>query len=186
MKLLICNNTTHNFLWEPEKIKFKFHRNSENTDKFVMPTISFCEIWSFWSLFSRAPTRSFSLKLFHITYYIISTRKNVKKNEICLKLFWYKVFVSHWKLKWLNFLMESVLRFDRSGSLIQYWRHKDAFSTPQTWQKCLRLLCHGRSTNTNWNYSRLLFKAELVLLLQGNLNKNIAQRFFFSDFNFVW
>ena len=34
--------------------------------------------------------------------------KNVKKNAIFLKLFWYKVFV-HWKLKLLNFLVDSVL-----------------------------------------------------------------------------
>ena len=31
-----------------------------------------------------------------------------KKNAICFKLFWYKVFV-HWKLKLLNFLVDSVL-----------------------------------------------------------------------------
>ena len=34
--------------------------------------------------------------------------KNVKKNAIFFKLFWYKVFV-HWKLKLLNFLVDSVL-----------------------------------------------------------------------------
>ena len=34
-----------------------------------MRKISFCEIWSFWSLFSRAPTKTFSLELFHVTYY---------------------------------------------------------------------------------------------------------------------
>ena len=36
--------------------------------------------------------------------------KNVKKkNAIFFKLFWYKVF-AHWKLKLLNFLMDSVLK----------------------------------------------------------------------------
>ena len=34
--------------------------------------------------------------------------KNVKKNVIFFKLFWYKVFV-HWKLKSLNVLVDSVL-----------------------------------------------------------------------------
>ena len=34
--------------------------------------------------------------------------KNVKKNAIFFKLFWYKVFV-HWKLKLHNFLVDSVL-----------------------------------------------------------------------------
>ena len=103
MKLLICNNTTHNFLWEPEKIKFKFHRNSENTDKFVMPKISFCEIWSFWSLFSRAPTRSFSLKLFHITYYIISTRQKCKKEWNMLEIILVQSFCLALKIKMTQF-----------------------------------------------------------------------------------
>ena len=33
-----------------------------------------------------------------------------KKNAMLFKLFWYKVFV-HWKLKLLNFLMDSVLNY---------------------------------------------------------------------------
>ena len=33
--------------------------------------------------------------------------KNVKKNVICLKVFWYKVFVD-WKLIQLNFLLDSI------------------------------------------------------------------------------
>ena len=31
-----------------------------------------------------------------------------RKNAIFYKLFWYKIFV-HWKSKWLNFLMDSVI-----------------------------------------------------------------------------
>ena len=58
------------FIWEPEKINFKFHRNWENTGKIVMNNISFWEIWSLWSLFSWVLMRAFSLELFHITYYI--------------------------------------------------------------------------------------------------------------------
>ena len=34
--LLNCNNTKDNFLHEPEKINFKFHRNWENTGKITM------------------------------------------------------------------------------------------------------------------------------------------------------
>ena len=34
--------------------------------------------------------------------------KNVKKNAICFKLFWYKILV-RWKLKLLNFMTDSVL-----------------------------------------------------------------------------
>jgi len=38
----------------------------------------------------------------------LQSSKRVKKNATCLKLFWYKDFV-HWKLKLLNFLMDSAL-----------------------------------------------------------------------------
>ena len=36
--------------------------------------------------------------------------KNVKKNSIFFTLFWYEVFV-HWKLKLLNFLVDSEIHF---------------------------------------------------------------------------
>ena len=36
--------------------------------------------------------------------------KNLKKNAIFFKLFWYSVFV-HWKLKLLNFLVDSILNY---------------------------------------------------------------------------
>ena len=44
-----------------------------------------------------------------MTNYILSdlTMDNVEKNEICFKLFWYKVFI-HRKSKLLNFLVDSV------------------------------------------------------------------------------
>ena len=75
-----------------------------------MRKISFCEIWGIWSLFSRTPIR-ISSQLFHTytTYYICSSWKVWKRIQyiICLKLFRYKVFVN-WKLKLLNFLMNSV------------------------------------------------------------------------------
>ena len=45
--LVICNNTKDNFLQEPEKINFKFHKNWEKTGKLIMRKISFCEIWGF-------------------------------------------------------------------------------------------------------------------------------------------
>ena len=64
-----------------------------------------CEIWN---LFSRAPIRTFSLELFHITYIDLCPLKSVKKNAIWILIFWYKVF-AHWKLKLLNFLKDSVL-----------------------------------------------------------------------------
>ena len=55
--------------------------------------MSFCEIWH---LFPRAPMRN----LVWCYYKWLNTSlalKNVKKNAICFKLFWYKGFV-HWKL----------------------------------------------------------------------------------------
>ena len=45
----------------------------------------------------------------YLFFGVISSTKNVKKDAICLKLFWYKVLV-HRKLKLLSFLMDSVLR----------------------------------------------------------------------------
>ena len=36
--------------------------------------------------------------------------KNFKKNAIFFKLFWYSVFV-HWKLKLLNFLVDSIVNY---------------------------------------------------------------------------
>ena len=50
-----------------------------------------------------------SLALLQITNYKYSALKNVKKNGILFKLFWYKVFF-HWKLKLLNFPMNCVLK----------------------------------------------------------------------------
>ena len=41
-------------------------------------------------------------------YLHLESLKNVKTNAIFFKSFWYKVFV-HWKLKLLNFLVDSVL-----------------------------------------------------------------------------
>ena len=77
-----------------------------HSGKIVIGKISLCEFWSFWNLFSRAPiykTLFFGV-IFHVTYYInfIALEKCKKKRAICLKLFWYKVFV-HWKLNFPQF-----------------------------------------------------------------------------------
>ena len=45
--------------------------------------------------------------------------KNVKKNAMFVKLFWYKVF-PHWKLKLLSFLVDSVLSFPYH-TLFVFW-----------------------------------------------------------------
>ena len=47
--------------------------------------------------------------------------KNVKKNAIFFKLFWYKVFV-HWKLKLLNFLVDSILMYGLSAKKLAIGR----------------------------------------------------------------
>ena len=48
--------------------------------------------------------------LLQMTNYIFWALEKCKKNAVFFKLFWYKVFV-HWKLKFLNFLVDSVLKF---------------------------------------------------------------------------
>ena len=64
-------------------------------------------LWNLKFIF-RGSHRKLSLMLLQITNYIYSPwAKSVKKNVI--KIFWYKVFV-HWKLKLLNFLMDSVFK----------------------------------------------------------------------------
>ena len=54
-------------------------------------------LWNLTFLFSGSH-KKFSLVLLQVTNYILEPLKNVKKNAIYFKLFWYKVFV-HWKLK---------------------------------------------------------------------------------------
>ena len=60
-------------------------------------------LWNLTFIFSGSE-KKFSLVVLQIT---LQPLKNVKKNVICLKLFWYKAFVD-WKLKLLNFLVDSI------------------------------------------------------------------------------
>ena len=53
----------------------------------------------------------------YLFFGVISATKNVKKDAICLKLFWYKVLV-HRKLKLLSFLMDSVLKKGNNSKLL--------------------------------------------------------------------
>ena len=48
----------------------------------------------------------------------LKPKKNVKKIAIFFNFFWYKVFV-HWKLKLLNFLVDSVLKHFASCKAIE-------------------------------------------------------------------
>ena len=79
-----------------------------------MTTTSWKNWWFICYVLPYLPT--FSLVLLQITYYIYSPRKVQKKNAICLKLFCYKGSV-HWKLKSLNFLINSVVTLLHSRKL---------------------------------------------------------------------
>ena len=57
--------------------------------------------------FSRAPMRN-SFWCYYRWFITSLTLEKCKKNAICFKLFWYKIFV-HWKSKLLNVLVDSVL-----------------------------------------------------------------------------
>ena len=81
-------------------------------------------MWNFTFIFLDFQEK-FSLVLLQIIYY-----KNVKKNAIFFKSFWYKVFV-HWKLKLFNFLVDSVNHpivqpawLNNSGYYARMWRRK--------------------------------------------------------------
>ena len=75
--------------------------------------------------------------------------KSVKKNAICLKICWYRVFV-HWKWKLFNFLMDLVLK--RTYSYVAFSSHILNFNLvprafpPIFWGKSpgdeVALICH--------------------------------------------
>ena len=52
MLIVICNNTKENFLWEPEKINVKFHKNRENAGKILTISCVRCHFVKFdiWGL----------------------------------------------------------------------------------------------------------------------------------------
>ena len=66
----------------PEKKKLQISQN-EMLRMTILPCfLNSCEIWN---LFSRDPIRTFSLELFHITYYIYSPWKAYKRMRYGLK-----------------------------------------------------------------------------------------------------
>ena len=75
-------------------------------------------MWNLTFILSSSHEK-FSLVLILITS--LALEKCKKKNAICFKLFWYKVFV-HWKLKLLNFLVDPVLRFRWALNLLISYR----------------------------------------------------------------
>ena len=112
MQLVICNNAKDSFSWESEKMNVKFHKNCENTGKIRKIPCVRCNFVKF-DINSRAPIRNF-LCCYYRWRIATLARKNVKKNAIFFKLFWYKVFL-YWKLKLLNFpMVDSVLMFQNN------------------------------------------------------------------------
>ena len=51
----MCNNTKENFLWEPEKINVKFHKNCENTGKILKISFVRCHFVKFDIRFPGLP-----------------------------------------------------------------------------------------------------------------------------------
>ena len=114
---------------------------SQELRKHTQKLSLFCEIWGFWSLFSLASIRTFSLELFHTTYYIYSPWKVWKRMPCAWNYSGFKL---------LNFLM------DFYGSQVPTSKHP---------LQCLltffllKKLCHeihqnsnsGKGHHTEWN-----------------------------------
>ena len=75
-------------------------------------------LWNLTFIFS-APMRNFPWCYYRWLITSLGLKKNVKKNAIFFKLFWYKVF-DLWELKLFSFLVESVLI---SVTLPLFWIH---------------------------------------------------------------
>ena len=88
-------------------MKGKFHKMTSYTWNFQNFTCVFTILVKFDIYFLALPWEIvFGVITANESY--LKPLKNVKKNAVLFKLFWYKVFV-HWKLKLLNFVMDSIL-----------------------------------------------------------------------------
>ena len=92
--------------WENE---FQFSQNYISHMKFTEIYPCFHNVWEIWLSFLGLPGEIF-FGVITDDWLHLYALKNVKKNAIFFKLFWYKVFV-HWELKLLNFLVDCVLIF---------------------------------------------------------------------------
>ena len=76
IKFIICNNTKDYFWWDPEKINVKFHKNCENTGKFLKIScgrsnfVKFCLFLRLFcsGLVSYSAISSSDNLFFHFTY----------------------------------------------------------------------------------------------------------------------
>ena len=106
--IMIDGSEKRNCEGEPQKMNVKFHRNTSYTWNFQNFTCVITILVIFEIHFLGLPCEFFfgvtTDDLLHL-----ELLKNVKKKyAIFFKLFWYRVFV-YWKLKLLNFLVDSVL-----------------------------------------------------------------------------
>ena len=103
----ICSDNQKNCHGSPRKWKSNFTQfpfYMWNVEILPVYYHNSCEIWH---LFSQTSMRNF-LWCYYRWFITSLALENVKKNAIFFKTFWYKIFV-HWKFKFLNFLMDSVL-----------------------------------------------------------------------------
>ena len=83
--------------------------------EFYLWNLSSCQIWH---SFSRTSMRNFLWGYYRWFITSLALQKCKKKNAILFKLFWYKIFV-HWKLKLLDFLMDSVLTLGKANKALR-------------------------------------------------------------------
>ena len=85
----------------------KFHRITSYTWNFLNFTCVITILVKFGIHFLGLPWEIF-FGVITDDWLYLKPLKNVKKNAIFFKLFWYKAFI-HWRLKLFNFLLDSVL-----------------------------------------------------------------------------
>ena len=75
------------FLWEPEKLNFKFHRNLDNAVKIVTSKLGFIlRKLKLLKFVTRPPIRTFSLEFFYVTQYIYSPWKVWKRMQLMIEI----------------------------------------------------------------------------------------------------
>ena len=90
------NNSKKKVLMGAQENKFQISQELRKQGKIVRHKISFCEIWSFWRLFSQAPIEIFSLELFHITKYTFIAYEKCLYNKECNDWNYSDTDFTHW------------------------------------------------------------------------------------------
>ena len=103
-------------LWKPEKMNVKVHKITSYIWNFQNFSCVFTILVKFDIHFLGLPWGIF-FGVITDDYLHLQPLKNVKKNAIFFRLFWFKVFV-HWELKLFNFLVDSVLSICLSRFLL--------------------------------------------------------------------